>query len=54
MSERKRSVSVSPEADDFAARYDRMVEKGSGGWAVKALIGLVLLLVIVGVVSNLI
>lgn len=50
----KRSVRVSPEADDFAARYDRMVAKGSGAWVVKALIGLVLLLVVLGVVTNLI
>lgn len=54
MNEQKSSVRLSPEADDFAARYDRMVAKGSGSWAVKALIGTVLLLIVLGVLSSLV
>ncbi len=43
----KPSVNMTPEADGFAARYDRMVER-SGGWAIKALIAIIGLVVIVG------
>ena len=45
----KPSVNMTPETDGFAARYDRMVE-GSGGWAFKAIIAIVALVVIVGLV----
>lgn len=43
-----RSVSVSPETDDFAARYDRMVEPGSGSWVIKWTVVAVVILGIIG------
>jgi len=45
---------IHADAETFYPRYDRMVEKGSGAWAGKALVGLILLLIVLGVVSNLI
>jgi len=47
----KPTVSMTPEADGFAARYDRMVER-SGGWALKVVIAVVVLVVVVGVISR--
>ena len=43
-----RSVSMSPETDDFAARYDRMVEPGSGSWVIKWMVGAIVILGIIG------
>jgi len=45
----KPSVSMTPEKDGFAARYDRMVER-NGSWAIKAAIAIVALVVIVGLI----
>lgn len=45
----KPSVNMTPESDGFAARYDRMVER-SGGWAIKAVIAIVAVVVIVGLI----
>jgi len=45
----KPSVSMTPEKDGFAARYDRMVER-SGAWVFKVIIAIVGLVVIVGLV----
>jgi hypothetical protein len=45
----KPSVSMTPEQDGFAARYDRMVER-SGSWVFKAIIAIVGLVVIVGLI----
>lgn len=43
----KPSVSMTPETDGFAARYDRMVER-SGGWIFKYIVAIVAIVVIVG------
>jgi len=45
----KPSVSMTPETDGFAARYDRMVER-SGAWVFKVIIAIVVLVVVVGLV----
>ena len=45
----KPSVSMTPESDGFAARYDRMVER-SGAWVFKVLIAIVALVVVVGLI----
>ena len=45
----KPSVSMTPEQDGFAARYDRMVER-SGAWVIKYIVGIVVLAVIVGLI----
>ena len=42
----KPSVSMTPESDGFAARYDRMVER-NGGWAMKLFVGILALVVVV-------
>ncbi len=47
----KPSVSMTPESDGFAGRYDRMVER-SGSWAFKAIIAVVALIVILGLISQ--
>lgn len=51
MSEERQTVSVTPETDDFAARYDRMVAPGSGGWVIKVVVVVAVILVVWGVVS---
>ena len=43
----KPSVSMTPETDGFAARYDRMVER-SGAWVFKVIVAIVALVVAVG------
>lgn len=54
MSEQRRStVSVHPEVDDFAARYDRMIMPGAGTWVIKIVIGLGVLLVVWALAANL-
>ncbi len=45
----KPSVSMTPETDGFAARYDRMVDR-SGAWVFKAIIAIVVLVVVVGLI----
>jgi hypothetical protein len=45
----KPSVSMTPESDGFAARYDRMVER-SGAWVFKALVLVIALVVVVGLI----
>ena len=47
----KRTHSVTPETDDFAARYDRMVAEGPGWTAIKAVVGLIGLLALVAVLG---
>ena len=47
----KPTVSMTPETDGFAARYDRMVER-SGSWALKIAIAVVVLIVVVGLISR--
>jgi len=51
MSEEQQTVSVTPETDDFAARYDRMIAPGSGGWIIKVVVVAAVILVIWGAVS---
>ena len=46
MSKKQQTVSVTPEADDFAARYDRMVEPGAGGWIIKVVVVAAVILVV--------
>lgn len=46
------SVSMTPDSDGFAARYDRMVER-SGAWVFKVIIAIVVLLVVAGVLWRL-
>ena len=45
----KPSVSMTPESDGFAARYDRMVEK-SGAWAFKSILLIIAFVVVVGLI----
>ena len=45
----KPSVSMTPESDGFAARYDRMVER-SGAWVFKSILLIVALVVVVGLI----
>ena len=45
----KPSVSMSPESDGFAARYDRMVEK-SGAWVFKSILLIIAVVVVVGLI----
>jgi hypothetical protein len=45
----KPSVSMTPEKDGFAARYDRMVER-SGAWGFKMVIGIVVVVVVIGLI----
>jgi len=45
----KPSVSMTPEKDGFAGRYDRMVER-SGSWAIGVGIGIVVLVVVIGLI----
>ena len=47
----KPSVSMTPESDGFAGRYDRMVER-SGSWALKAVIAIVAVIVVLGLISQ--
>ena len=49
MSDKRTGVGVNGEPDDFAARYDRMVVGGGGGWVLKTILALVVLLVLIGV-----
>ena len=51
MSEERQTVSVTPETDDFAARYDRMVEPGAGGWIIKVVVVAAVVLLVWGAVS---
>jgi hypothetical protein len=51
MNEEQQTVSVTPEEDDFAARYDRMVEPGSGGWIIKVGVVVAVVVVVWGAVS---
>ena len=51
MSKEQQTVSVTPEEDDFAARYDRMVEPGSGGWIIKVVVVAAAIIVVWGAVS---
>lgn len=48
----KPSVSMTPEKDGFAGRYDRMVER-SGSWAIGAGIAIVVLVVVIGLILRL-
>ncbi|MFQ5743318.1 MAG: hypothetical protein ACE5HV_06990 [Acidobacteriota bacterium] len=52
MSEQQPTVSITPEPDDFASRYDRLVEPGSGSWAIRALAVLVAILVVLGSLAH--
>ena len=45
----KPSVSMTPESDGFAARYDRMVEK-SGSWVFKTLLLIITFVVVVSLI----
>ena len=45
----KPSVSMTPESDGFAARYDRMVEK-SGAWVFKSILLINAFVVVVGLI----
>jgi hypothetical protein len=45
----KPSVSMTPESDGFAARYDRMVEK-SGAWVFKSILLIIAVVVVVGLI----
>ena len=47
----KRTHSVTPETDDFAARYDRMVTEGPRPMAFKAGVGLIAILVLLAVLG---
>ncbi len=47
----KPSVSMTPESDGFAGRYDRMVER-SGSWALKVVFAIAALLVVLGLISR--
>jgi len=51
MSKEQQTVSVTPEEDDFAARYDRMVAPGSGSWIIKVVVVAAVILVVWGAVS---
>lgn len=51
--QRRETVSITAEVDDFAARYDRMAAAGSGFWAVKVGVALVILIVVLGVLGAL-
>ena len=51
MSEKRQSVGVTPETDDFAARYDRMIQPGSGSWIIKVVVVATVILVVWGLVS---
>ena len=51
MNDEQTGVGVNGEPDDFAARYDRMVSGGGLGWAVKTVVGIVILLAIIAVGS---
>ena len=47
----KRTVSMTPEPDGFAARYDRMVER-SGAWIFKVIFAIIALVVVLGAISR--
>lgn len=47
MTDEQTGVGVNGEPDDFAARYDRMVIGGGLGWAVKTIVGIVVLLALI-------
>ncbi len=47
----KPSVSMTPESDGFAGRYDRMVER-SGSWALKAIVAIVALIVVFALINQ--
>ncbi|MFW6198219.1 MAG: hypothetical protein ACOC5E_00200 [Acidobacteriota bacterium] len=47
MSDEPRGVGVNGETDDFAARYDRMVDGRTGPLAIKTTIALLILLALV-------
>ena len=47
----KPSVSMTPETDGFAGRYDRMVER-SGSWVFKAVLAIIALRAILGLASR--
>ena len=51
MSEKEKTVSITPETDDFAARYDRMTAPGSGGWIIKVVVVVAVIVVAWGAVS---
>ena len=51
MSRERQTVSVTPETDDFAARYDRMVAPGSGSWVIKVVVVVAVIFVVWGAVS---
>lgn len=53
MSEKRRIARYSPEVDDFASRYDRMVATGASPWAVKVTVVVAGILIVLGVVSYL-
>jgi hypothetical protein len=52
MSEERQSVSISPEKDDFAARYDRMSAPGAGGWIIKVVVLLAVIVVVWGAIVH--
>jgi hypothetical protein len=51
MSEERQSVSITPDSDDFAARYDRMIAPGAGSWIIKVVVVLGIIIVVWGAVS---
>jgi hypothetical protein len=51
MSEKRQSVSISPETDDFAARYDRMIAPGAGSWIIKIVVLVAVVVVVWGAVA---
>lgn len=53
MSHEPRGVGVNAETDDYAARYDRMVDGRSRPFAVKTVIALLLLLALIALGGSL-
>lgn len=51
MKEKGKIATYSPDVDDFASRYDRMVATGAGSRAVKVAVVVALLLAAVGLLG---
>lgn len=50
---KRKTVSVTPESDDFAARYDRMLETGPGPWVLRIVLATALILAVAGLLNYL-
>ena len=48
---KRRTHSITPETDDFGARYDRMVAGGPGPWALKIVVALIAALAAIGLLG---